>query len=141
MGRPPKPTALKILTGNPGKRPLNLLEPKPPGGCEMPPTLLSNPRAVEHWNREAPRLLAMGVLTQVDSRAFGRLCRLWAHEDRVGLLADETGSPIPLDPRIMSEIRQLEERFGMNPSSRVKLKVDQPKPASRLAGIKRGAAS
>lgn len=28
-GRKPKPTNLKILEGNPGKRPLNLKEPKP----------------------------------------------------------------------------------------------------------------
>ncbi len=28
-GRKPKPTALKVLEGNPGKRPLNLNEPKP----------------------------------------------------------------------------------------------------------------
>ena len=29
-GRKPKPTALKKLEGNPGKRPLNELEPVPP---------------------------------------------------------------------------------------------------------------
>lgn len=28
-GKKPKPTNLKILEGNPGKRPLNLNEPKP----------------------------------------------------------------------------------------------------------------
>ena len=28
-GRKPKPTALKVLEGNPGKRPLNENEPKP----------------------------------------------------------------------------------------------------------------
>ena len=30
-GRKPKPTALKVLEGNPGKRPLNLFEPTPEG--------------------------------------------------------------------------------------------------------------
>ena len=29
-GRKPKPTALKRLEGNPGKRPLNAMEPVPP---------------------------------------------------------------------------------------------------------------
>ncbi|HZK10243.1 MAG TPA: phage terminase small subunit P27 family, partial [Clostridia bacterium] len=28
-GRKPKPTALKVLEGNPGKRPLNKNEPQP----------------------------------------------------------------------------------------------------------------
>ena len=31
-GRKPKPTALKLLEGNPGKRPLNEHEPIPPTG-------------------------------------------------------------------------------------------------------------
>jgi hypothetical protein len=31
-GPAPEPTALKLLRGNPGKRPLNTLEPKPPTG-------------------------------------------------------------------------------------------------------------
>ena len=138
-GRPPKPTALKILQGNPGQRPLNTLEPKPPAGCEMPKELMSNVSAVKHWNEQAPRLIAMGVLTQVDGLTFARLCRLWSLEDRIWALAEESGIPAPPDPRMLAEIRQLEERFGMNPSSRAKLKVEQPKPASRLAGVMRGA--
>ena len=36
-GRKPKPTALKVLEGNPGKRPLNDREPVPPKATlEMP---------------------------------------------------------------------------------------------------------
>ena len=36
-GRKPKPTALKVLEGNPGKRPLNDREPVPPKGrAQMP---------------------------------------------------------------------------------------------------------
>lgn len=31
-GRKPKPTALKLLEGNPGKRPINANEPIPPKG-------------------------------------------------------------------------------------------------------------
>lgn len=31
-GRKPKPTAMKILEGNPGERPLNEREPIPPKG-------------------------------------------------------------------------------------------------------------
>ena len=30
-GKKPKPTHLKLITGNPGKRPLNEAEPKPEG--------------------------------------------------------------------------------------------------------------
>ena len=36
-GRKPKPTALKVLEGNPGKRPLNLYEPAPEGKWDTLP--------------------------------------------------------------------------------------------------------
>ena len=38
-GRKPKPTALKVLEGNPGKRPLNENEPIPPKGSIKCPSL------------------------------------------------------------------------------------------------------
>jgi phage terminase small subunit len=139
-GRPPKPTALKLLQGNPGRRPLNTQEPKPPPGAEMPEALLGDPVAVKNWKTYAPKLTALGILTEVDARAFGRLCRLWAEEDgRTKMLDPETGLRLPSDPRLLAEIRQLEERFGMNPSSRVKLKVEKPKPQSKLEGLMSGA--
>ena len=45
-GRKPKPTALKILEGNPGKRPINENEPIPPKGTE---------NARHGWNRKPKR--------------------------------------------------------------------------------------
>ena len=39
-GRKPKPTALKVLEGNPGKRPLNENEPIPPKGSIKCPSWL-----------------------------------------------------------------------------------------------------
>ena len=39
-GRKPKPTALKLLEGNPGKRPINEHEPVPPKGTVKCPTWL-----------------------------------------------------------------------------------------------------
>ena len=35
-GRKPKPTALKLLEGNPGNRPLNIAEPRPTGVPNCP---------------------------------------------------------------------------------------------------------
>ena len=40
-GRPPKPTYLKVLEGNPGKRPLNENEPKPKPSAPKCPAWLS----------------------------------------------------------------------------------------------------
>ena len=68
-GRKPKPTALKILEGNPGKRPINGSEPVPPkGGLKCPTWLL--PEAKKEWKRLASSLEVMGVLTMADLTAF-----------------------------------------------------------------------
>lgn len=41
IGRKPKPTHLKLIQGNPGKRPLNVSEPLPQGNLNVPPDWLT----------------------------------------------------------------------------------------------------
>ena len=68
-GRKPKPTALKKLEGNPGKRKLNTKEPVPEKGMpDCPKWLL--PEAKEEWKRLCQKLSEMGVLTEIDMAAF-----------------------------------------------------------------------
>jgi phage terminase small subunit len=76
-GRRPQPTALKLLRGNPGKRPLNPDEPTPPPGDVVKPTTLST-AAAEVWDRLAPMAIAMRTLTAADGTAFAMLCELQA---------------------------------------------------------------
>ena len=72
-GRKPKPSALKRLEGNPGKRPLNELEPIPPvTGLTCPKHLL--PEAKKEWKRLAPILMGMGLLTAADAVPFEGYC-------------------------------------------------------------------
>jgi phage terminase small subunit len=114
MGRPRKPTTLKVLEGNPGKRPLPKNEPKPTIGAEAPPWMTA-PGARAEWERIAPRLLRLGLLTEIDAEAFALLC---------GHLADageQMGLARPVDPRLTSEIRQFLSQFGMTPASRSKV--------------------
>ena len=61
-GRKPKPTALKKLEGNPGKRPLNELEPLPQVTMLRCPNWLE-PEAKKEWRRLAPVLIGAGILT------------------------------------------------------------------------------
>ena len=61
-GRKPKPTALKQLEGNPGKRQLNEHEPVPPKSTVRCPAWLE-PEAKKEWKRLAPSLEAMGILS------------------------------------------------------------------------------
>ena len=57
-GRKPKPTALKKLEGNPGKRKLNTKEPVPDKGMpDCPKWLL--PETKEEWKRLCQKLSEM----------------------------------------------------------------------------------
>ena len=76
-GRKPKPTALKVLEGNPGKRPLNIDEPKPNKKAPKCPSWLE-PEAKKEWRRMSKTLEQIGVLTQVDGAAFAGYCQAYA---------------------------------------------------------------
>lgn len=71
-GPPPKPTHLKLLDGNPGKRPLNEAEPEYATGCKMPTWL--PPGARREWKRVAPQLETIGLLQEVDMAALASYC-------------------------------------------------------------------
>ena len=75
-GRKPKPTAIKLLEGNPGRRPLNEHEPVPPKATIKCPAWLE-PEAKKEWKRLAPALESMGVLTSVDISAFAGYCQAY----------------------------------------------------------------
>jgi len=120
MARPRKPTALRVLTGKAGHRPLPKNEPKPELGA-VPPPWMTAPGAVAEWDRMAPRLLKLGLLTEVDGEALALLC---------GHLADageQMRMARPVDPRLTSEIRQFLGQFGLTPASRAKVTSANPK--------------
>ena len=59
-GRKPKPTAVKKLEGNPGKRKLNTKEPNPGKGMPDCPAWLL-PEAKTEWIRLSEKLNQMGA--------------------------------------------------------------------------------
>jgi len=73
-GRRPKPTRMKILTGNPGKRRLNENEPMPePSIPDCPPELGADKRArsgIVWWRRLAP----LRMMTHLDRAALASYC-------------------------------------------------------------------
>ena len=90
-GRKPKPTALKLLEGNPGKRPLNGREPVPlRAALKCPAWLL--PEAKKEWKRLAPALEAMGVLTMADLTAFEGYCQAYARWKEAEAFITQHGS-------------------------------------------------
>ena len=129
-GRKPKTSALKRLEGNPGKRPLNELEPIPPViGLTCPKHLL--PEAKKEWKRLAPILMGMGLLTAADAVPFEGYCTAYARwleaqEEitRHGSIYKDSEGRIRPNPYIaianqqMREIKSLAAEFGLTPSNR-----------------------
>src|SRR6476620_7381333 len=75
-GRKPKPTMLKVLDGNPGRRPLNECEPAAPQGVPECPDWLSDEAKAE-WKRVIPELQMMGLLSSADRAALAAYCTAW----------------------------------------------------------------
>jgi len=76
-GRKPKPSHLKLITGNPGKRPINEKEPKVARSRPSAPAHMSD-RAREAWGYVSGLLDRMGVLSEVDAVALEMLCETYA---------------------------------------------------------------
>lgn len=89
-GPSPKPTPIRVLEGNPSRRPINENEPKPTDGTPpMPPHLDRRARVV--WRQIAPELSRLGLLTVVDGEALASYCtaaRLGVSETTVINLAN-----------------------------------------------------
>ncbi len=75
-GRKPKPTAIKVLEGNPGKRELNLSEPKPEKKAPKCPAWLE-PEAKREWRRTADEVymspVAMMMIHNPATVIFGEV--------------------------------------------------------------------
>lgn len=71
----PKPTALKVLEGNPGKRSLNLSDGvNPMHQIPSAPKHLSV-EARKEWKRITPELLELGLITGLDRAALALYCQ------------------------------------------------------------------
>ncbi len=144
-GPRPKPTALKLVEGNPGHRPLNLREPKPRLDLPKCPAWLDREAKAE-WKRQAPELYAVGVLTVVDGTVLAAYCEafsLWKrasvrlqaqarNDDKVlaeGILVMTKSGNVILNPLqgacnvARRDMVRLAAELGLTPSSRANLEA------------------
>jgi phage terminase small subunit len=75
-GPRPTPLPLKLLGGNPGKRPLKrgFEPPQPPLPPDPPKFLTGDADALEEWHRIAAGLHLFGLLTTVDVALLAAYC-------------------------------------------------------------------
>ena len=76
-GPPKKPTALKMRTGNPGKRALPNNEAQPVEASTVCPRWITG-TAREKWKEPALRLKQLGLLTALDLDQLAAYCRAYA---------------------------------------------------------------
>lgn len=134
-GRKPKPTALKVLEGNPGKRPLNTDEPKPKKKAPKCPSWLE-PVAKKEWKRMSKTLEQIGVLTQVDGAAFAGYCQAYARWREAEEFLTKHGTIFKTPSGYIQQVPQVSiaqtylkimkdfcSEFGLTPSARTRIKT------------------
>jgi P27 family predicted phage terminase small subunit len=141
-GRKPMSTALKMVMGNPGKRPLNHLEPKPTSDLPTCPAHLQ-PSAKAEWKRLAHELHQLGILTRLDRSVLAAYCASygrWVEAERrlketPMLLKTPAGyvQPSPwlaISNKSVELMHKFAAELGLSPSSRSRVTTRPfgPKP-------------
>lgn len=136
-GPQPKPTALKKLEGNPGKRRINKKEPSP-RGKPSPPAMLDRDGKAEF--RRLMAALPPGMLTRADRAVMSLHADAWSMytqtrkeiEEHGILGVGSTGNDI-VSPRISvlkfsaEVLLKTADRLGLSPAVRTRLET----PSSR----------
>lgn len=134
-GRKPKPTAIKRVSGNPGKRPLPKNDVKPPRQLPRPTPILQG-AARQEWWRIGRLLYDAGLLTKIDAPAltaycqsYGRWCEAEEEIRRTGaVIKSSKGQPM-ISPFLKvaniawQQWTHMLVEFGMSPSSRSRVTV------------------
>ena len=138
-GPPPKPTALKKLSGS-WRANVDNNEPVAPEGIPVPPDFL-NDEAVRYWKRLVPMLQDMELLTLADGDMLALYCQSLARLAECERVINEEGptyktytatgelSMIKLRPEarlskeLTATVNRLGKEFGLSPSARTYLNV------------------
>ncbi len=141
-GRKPKPTAVKVLEGNPGKRQLNISEIKPaqakPPKC---PSWLEEEAKAE-WKRLGKNLFELGILTDLDVAAFSSYCQAYARWREAEEFISQHGSLVKTPSGYWQQVPQVSiahqnqkimmqaaAEFGLTPSARSRIIAGDSKKA------------
>jgi P27 family predicted phage terminase small subunit len=146
------PLELRLVRGNPGKRPLKP-EPLPALPMDLEPPDFLSEEAKAEWRRVGPELRRLNLLTVLDTPVFGAYCEAYSTMVLAERLLAESGGkltvmtprgsqvPNPL-VRIATDSAEAMLRygseFGMTPSSRSRLGVDPNPPGSKFGDLLKG---
>jgi P27 family predicted phage terminase small subunit len=135
-----KPTALHVLNGNPSKiKDLGKNEPKPAPIMPGMPDWLDE-IAIQEWQRLAPSLTRLGLLTEIDYIPFATLMqeysdmiqlrryvrdngRTYQHENVKGNANETTRPEVYMLQKCIQNIKAFCVEFGLTASARGRIQV------------------
>lgn len=139
-GPAPAPTELKLLRGNPGKRPLNDKEPRPAEIQETPkPPAFLGKYGKKEWKRITPLLVKNKLFTELDETALAAYCQAYDRwitvekclrgYEKMTYVTDKGNivqrPEVGIANKAMEELLKFGREFGLSPSSRTNLKVEE----------------
>jgi P27 family predicted phage terminase small subunit len=148
-GPKPTPTPLRIIRGNPGKRPLPKNEPKAEPYLPPAPSTLS-PEARKEWRRVGRELRRLGLVSNIDRALLAAYCEAWARfveaNDKLrqygSIVKTPNGMPtqspyLQIVNKATEQLAKIAVEFGMSPSARTRVKAaDAPDEAvDKWAGL------
>ena len=149
-GPPPEHPRLRLLKGNPGKRPARSPpEPASADECPAPPKHLDG-YAREAWLELAPELHKLNLLTILDIGPFAVYCCAYAHWrqaaealQRSGELTIKTAKGhtrvnplVRIASQAMADMQRIGAQFGLSPNGRLRLCGIEPPPLpSKFDGL------
>jgi len=147
MGRKAQPTQLKVVRGNPGKRPLNDSEPQLDITIPDAPDFLSD-TAKEHWSDIVIHLHDARIMTALDADALSLYCEAYSRwveaNEKIKLHGMVVKSPsgypmqtpyLSVSNKAFDQMKSIMVEFGMTPSSRSKIQVSKPEATNPFDNV------
>ncbi|GMU22159.1 MAG: hypothetical protein AMXMBFR13_22470 [Phycisphaerae bacterium] len=135
-GRKPKPTALKLLTGERRPSRINYDEPRPPASAPPMPSWLPD-GAKPIWKQLVKQLATMGTLSSADEAVMTSYCVTYSRMQEAEGKVAETGGDIvrsvnghpQINPwltvqrKAQEQLKSLAIELGLTPCARTKIRV------------------
>jgi P27 family predicted phage terminase small subunit len=129
---------LRLIKGNPGRRPLNKDEAKPPIQIPDPPANLTGESLAE-WKRITVLLHEVGLIARLDRAVVASYCAAWGRWCEAEKMLATTGLIVKspngypmfspywvMANKAMEQIRQFSSEIGLSGSSRSRIKAGDP---------------
>jgi P27 family predicted phage terminase small subunit len=141
------PTALKVLHGNPGKRKPPAHEARPAPTVPDCPEWLE-PEAQQEWERIAPKLQRLGLLTEVDGTALAGYCQAYARWSQAEQLLTVKGitteaktgwmqqaAEVSVALKYLAVVKGFCAEFWLTPSARARMALPGEKPDDDMGDL------